>query len=331
MNLLERLPDCAAPPWAAPAHRLRLPGCDRPLAYAAHYWPATLRNLLRPHRLQAEVAQPRLSAEVRIPPALRRAWEALFDIDAGCPLLVNQSVGTLLYTRLFTQLGLNFRRLLHVQHRTWHGAHPFALAIAERQVLTCALVANVRLTEGKALVVLETQVHQPAEAGGALLARVQDGFMIRGVPPSDWARLPGPGTGERPRELLGLRKRRAALDAGARAARVLALPLAEDLGRRYGRVSGDHNPVHTTALAARLFGLPRPFAQGLALRNLIVSELHRLGAPLQSLQLTFAQPAYLGQTARLVLRGGALELLSADGQVIAFGSAGEVAPDQRQR
>ena len=80
--------------------------------------------------------------------------------------------------------------------------------------------------------------------------------------------------------------------------------------------------MHTTPLAARLFGQPRPFAQGLALRNLIVTELHRQWQPLHRLQLTFAQPAYLGQDARLVLRGEDFELLDERGALLAFGHAG---------
>lgn len=301
---------------------LTLPGCERRLAYAARYWPATLLNLLRPHRLRSTVAQPRLCAPVAIPPSLQRDWEALFGPDAGCPLLVNQSVGTLLYTRLFGQLGLNFRRLLHVQHRTHHLLEPAALAAAQQQTLLCELKGCWRLPDGKALVVLETLIARSPQEGGALLARVEDRFLIRRVPPADWQQLPPPETREPLRDLLGLRRRRAVLDAAAPGARVRTLRLSPDLGRRYGRVSGDHNPVHTTPLAARLFGQPRPFAQGLALRNLIVSELHRQWLPVQQLQLTFAQPAYLGQDARLVMAGGDFELLDEAGGLIAFGRAG---------
>ncbi|MET8533935.1 MaoC/PaaZ C-terminal domain-containing protein [Streptomyces sp. NPDC005065] len=53
-----------------------------------------------------------------------------------------------------------------------------------------------------------------------------------------------------------------------------ALPVAElpavaewrlpgDLGRRYGAVSGDRNPIHLYPLTARLFGFPRAIAHGM--------------------------------------------------------------------
>jgi hypothetical protein len=308
----------AIPPPAAP-RALQLPGCERRLAYALQYWPGTLHQLLRPHRLRAAVATPRLSTPVRVEPRLRADWERLFDTDGRCPLLVSQSVGTLLYMRLFAQLGLNLRQLLHVQHRTVHRVSPEAFAEIGEQELDCRLQGCWRLADDKALVALHTLIRRPAAEGGELLAEVEDRFLIRRVPRADWERLPAPEGRGALRELLGLRKRQPQLDAAD--GLVLPLPLAPDLGRRYGQVSGDPNPVHTTRLAARLFGLPQPFAQGLALRNLIVAALHRLDAPLQSLQLSFAQPAYLGQTLSLVLQGERFELLDAERHVIAFGSA----------
>ena len=36
-----------------------------------------------------------------------------------------------------------------------------------------------------------------------------------------------------------------------------------DIGRRYARVSGDYNPIHLSALTAKLFGFPQAIAHGL--------------------------------------------------------------------
>lgn len=40
-------------------------------------------------------------------------------------------------------------------------------------------------------------------------------------------------------------------------------PLPRDLGRRYGAVSGDRNPIHLHPLTARLLGFPRAIAHGM--------------------------------------------------------------------
>ena len=39
--------------------------------------------------------------------------------------------------------------------------------------------------------------------------------------------------------------------------------LSADVGRRYAAVSGDRNPIHVSALAARAFGFPRAIAHGM--------------------------------------------------------------------
>lgn len=39
--------------------------------------------------------------------------------------------------------------------------------------------------------------------------------------------------------------------------------LPADLGRRYAAASGDRNPIHTSQVAAKLFGFPRPIIHGM--------------------------------------------------------------------
>ena len=57
--------------------------------------------------------------------------------------------------------------------------------------------------------------------------------------------------------------------AGAAAVAVDELPLTAtwkvpgDIGRRYGAVSGDRNPIHMSSLTARAFGFPRAIAHGM--------------------------------------------------------------------
>ena len=101
------------------------------------------------------------------------------------------------------------------------------------------------------------------------------------------------------------------------------MDVPRQMGLDYGRISGDMNPVHTCRLGAWLFGLKRPFLQGLALRNLVVRHLAELGVSVEHLKLTFASPAYLGQTLLLVVDSGALEVHDAQGRLVAFGRSGD--------
>lgn len=46
-----------------------------------------------------------------------------------------------------------------------------------------------------------------------------------------------------------------------------------DIGRRYGAVSGDRNPIHLHNLSAKLFGMPRAIAHGMWLKARVLAAL----------------------------------------------------------
>jgi acyl dehydratase len=184
--------------------------------------------------------------------------------DVPVPYLYNQSVGTLLYTRLIADLGINFRHLLHVHHETKHWA----------------------------------------SVPGSDLVRLESGR----------AHL---------RTLAELRRKDPQLDATQPGSVVGAIRVPANMGKRFGQVSGDFNPVHTTQWAARMFGVKRPFLQGLGLRNAMIRQLALHSRPLVRFSMSFATPAFLDQTLRVVMQGDAFELVDEGGQVVAFGAGNE--------
>src|SRR5574343_736687 len=70
-----------------------------------------------------------------------------------------------------------------------------------------------------------------------------------------------------------------------------------DTGRRYARVAGDYNPIHLSALSARLFGFPRAIAHGLwtQARALALLQAAAPATVLQAASLTtvFKRPVLL--------------------------------------
>jgi MaoC like domain len=300
---------------------LDLPGVTDGLRYQLAYWRGTAYNLVVRHRLQASNVRT-CAARVHITPALRAQWQQLYGTvgaEVPVPYLYNQSVGTLLYTRIFSDLGMNFRHLLHVQHQTTHYLSVPDWVAAADQELHASLRGAWRLGDGKALIATRIAIHRPRDEGGALLGTVNDRFMIRNVPADDLANL----SSGRPmmRSISALRRKDPELDRTVEGTRLAAIPLPLDLGIRFGRVSGDRNPVHTTALAARVFGMPRPFLQGLGLRNALVRQLVLAGYPLTRFQMSFTRPAYLGQTLTLVMQGSEFEVVDEGMRVVTFGSA----------
>jgi hypothetical protein len=88
-----------------------------------------------------------------------------------------------------------------------------------------------------------------------------------------------------------------------------------DIGRRYGRISGDMNPIHLSPLSARLFGYPRAIAHGMwSLARCAALLESRLGGVPRALDVAFKQPLFLpGRVAlkhRQVDRGFEFSLLA---------------------
>ncbi|WP_406245245.1 MaoC/PaaZ C-terminal domain-containing protein [Streptomyces anulatus] len=97
--------------------------------------------------------------------------------------------------------------------------------------------------------------------------------------------------------------------------------LPGDLGRRYGSVSGDRNPIHLHPLTARLFGFPRAIAHGMWT---VARCLAEAGDPssIRSVRAGFRAPVLLPATVTYAAdaTGNAFELRSPDGRVHLVGT-----------
>lgn len=67
-----------------------------------------------------------------------------------------------------------------------------------------------------------------------------------------------------------------------------------DIGRQYAKVSGDYNPIHLSAVSAKLFGMPRAIAHGLWLKARALAALNaHLPAANVEISVAFKKPVRL--------------------------------------
>jgi MaoC like domain len=66
--------------------------------------------------------------------------------------------------------------------------------------------------------------------------------------------------------------------------------LAGDLGRRYGSVSGDRNPIHLHALTARAFGFPQAIAHGMWTKARALAALESTLPDAYTVDVSFKRP-----------------------------------------
>jgi len=85
-----------------------------------------------------------------------------------------------------------------------------------------------------------------------------------------------------------------------------------DIGRRYGAVSGDRNPIHLHGWTAKLFGMPRPIAHGMWLKARCLAELESTLPDAFAVDVRFKLPLFLpAQVAFGEGDGGAFEVRDA--------------------
>ncbi len=91
--------------------------------------------------------------------------------------------------------------------------------------------------------------------------------------------------------------------------------LAGDLGRRYGSVSGDLNPIHVHPLTARLFGFPSAIAHGMWTKARCLAALGSRLPDAFTVDVAFRKPILLPATVTFAATDG-------DGPELRFGVRG---------
>ncbi|MER7980541.1 MULTISPECIES: MaoC/PaaZ C-terminal domain-containing protein [unclassified Streptomyces] len=158
----------------------------------------------------------------------------------------------------------------------------------------------------------EATVLTEARADGRLVWESRSTYLARhrahGETPGDAAREPAPdGSGPPPsREEPGTAPDKEPPSPPASA----EWRLAQDVGRRYGAVSGDRNPIHLHPLTARLFGFPRAIAHGMW----TVARCLAAYGPQSAVEIRadFRAPVLLPGTVTYAARGPAFELRTGD-------------------
>ncbi|MEU4180743.1 MaoC/PaaZ C-terminal domain-containing protein [Streptomyces sp. NPDC026589] len=175
----------------------------------------------------------------------------------------------------------------------------------------------------------EVTMTTEARVGGELVWESRSGYLSR-------HRRATPGNAPEGRTIPGGARGRATAAPGPATAAppaAEALParaewrLPGDLGRRYGAVSGDRNPIHLHPLTARLFGFPRAIAHGMWTVARCLAEADD-PAGIRSVRAEFKAPVLLPATVTYAAdaAGTAFELRGPDGRVHLVGSVIREAP-----
>lgn len=109
--------------------------------------------------------------------------------------------------------------------------------------------------------------------------------------------------GGRPDRSSGAQRPRAV--PGVRSGASVQVRVPADIGRRYGAVSGDRNPIHLSALSARAFGFGSAIAHGMWLKARTLATLEGLLPDAFAVEVAFKTPVLLPSTVLISTDGAA--------------------------
>jgi CRP-like cAMP-binding protein len=290
-------------------------------SYMARYYVSAVRNVTRRHRLILDRAFPRYECTFTVTEDERRRWFSLFDVDdeaRHAPFTYYTSSGTLLLMRIVEDVGVNFRHLLHLRTDMTFAATGAVTEPGIEHRLTARLADVVRFRDDKVVLVVESRIEGPDRS---VVQLDTQRFVVLNVDPSALELLQASSArpDADPTEPVMLPRHRP-LQADGPEVRRIPWEVPEDMGMRYGRVSGDLNLVHTTRAGARLFGHPKPFVQGLCTANFALRHLTAVApSHLLGVQLAFARPLFVGQTVHLIHDDRVLEFRDDAGELLAYG------------
>ncbi|MEU0355546.1 MaoC/PaaZ C-terminal domain-containing protein [Streptomyces cyaneofuscatus] len=150
----------------------------------------------------------------------------------------------------------------------------------------------------------EVTMATEARVGGELVWESRSGYLSRHATKTEADRNAEAATAKREEEAPALPA-------------IAEWRLPGDLGRRYGAVSGDRNPIHLHPLTARLFGFPRAIAHGMWTAARCLAEADRQPGELRTARAEFRAPVLLPGTVTYAAdpAGNAFALRSGNGRV----------------
>ena len=301
--------------------QLTVPDVSRQVAYTARYLAASIRTLTKRHGLVIGEHAPRFETQFTISAAHKRSWANIFgvgELEEDPPFTYYSQAGQLLMIEFLRALGINLRHLLHLRTEMKRNVEQSTGSAGTAYKLSAHVASCTALERGRAIVVLQSDLKTMA---GEQVSVTRETLIIRNVPALHLERIRAVHGSAGDGQTAAAHSSRSEISFApdVRLARSM-LHVPAGMGPRYGAVSGDLNPVHTSKLAARLFGFRRPFIQGLCTANYALLELtRRYGPRLRQFEVTFAKPVYTGQSVEFLSSDGRFAFLDRAGRQLAFG------------
>ncbi len=278
-----------------------------------------MRGLARPQRIATPVRHHLWDGPFVLTEPMQRAWHDLFGAEAPAreiPFTYYSPLGVRMGHEALRLLGVNFKNILYV---SWSMRVGDAARSVPDLGEPCRVVTEIEsLTPKRNNRAILTLKGRLIDSEGRPLVTVRDSMMLKNVAQRDLdglVRATGEALPTGPSRPL---PEPARIDPSA--CRTVPLAYPDDIGRRYGELSGDTNFLHTNPYLLKLFGYDRTFAHGMCSANFVLKALAGdEGMRLRDFAIRFRKPVFLGQTVELRVGEGRFEICDGDDEVLARG------------
>lgn len=246
-----------------------------------------------------------------------RAFSTSQEVDIPFTYFARETNSAIVCINMLSACRLNIGKLLHVKSSLWvNPVQPLEIDLPYR--IHHELDDLIPVTESRVCFIGKTSVLSPQHEP---IMVVKNAFLIRGLKAQDTRIYHGIEHHPKhtPDLFIGLSSRKSQLISKPQTQRIpIHIPAA--LGKRYGLLSGDLNPIHTNPYIAKLIKADGAFIQGLCTLNLLVSVFRQhFSLPFEKINMTFCSKVYENQEVYLLTHQADFELVDSHDQLLVYG------------
>ncbi len=288
--------------------------------YKPKYFSEMIRGMTRRHRPSFRKTIAPAEAQVTFSETDLQHWQSFVNHSVeqvAAPLTCYSSAGAFCLFKILGDLKINFSTILHLRANLQLTAPLETVSPDSIYRLRMAL-ADVIPRNKQCILVIETQL---LDSKDNIVRQHQDLWFVKKCPERF---LKGVAATEQHSidEFRGLSKKDSNWSQWTESKLSVREHRLDRLaGQHFGRISGDHNIIHTTHWGARFCGQKRPFLQGFGLMNLALHHASQVKeAPVNAMSITFARPALVDQRLNFYFSPLTFEICGENRDLIAFGT-----------
>ncbi|MDF1797392.1 MAG: MaoC/PaaZ C-terminal domain-containing protein [Coxiellaceae bacterium] len=280
----------------------------------------TFAGIARLHRVHIPTKPISYSADYVLSNAMYKKWLKLYDIKDVQPVLPFTYASpyiVLRYCDVFKQLKISYRHVLHLRSEM-RFPHPGVCIKPEEPFRVTVGLEDLAYTSGQRIaVVMGITAHSQQ---GQCILEGRDFLFANKVPQHAIDQLlSSPQFNNKTYDNISKISKRTSQLYNTDANR-LVFTIPHDMGKQYGMVSGDFNPIHTSRVLMHCFGVKNLFIQGMCGWNWVMKALiTEAGLNLSELNMTYCNPMFVGQSIQLLYKDNAFELVDNEGGLLVFG------------